>query len=102
MDRKIPDSDRVNVFVTAASDGSISQCSVETVALNHYMSKYKLNRGKPTAIITYFLCIWPAKKLTVNTVSAPCPADVECKLVNCKLYKLPHHDKTGNELPNAK
>lgn len=46
LDRQIPDSDRVNLFVTTYSDGSISQCSVEKVALNHYMSTYKLNRGK--------------------------------------------------------
>ena len=46
MSGNMPESDRTNVFLNADSRGRITTCSVESVAMDHYMTKYDLNKGE--------------------------------------------------------
>jgi len=42
----IPDTGRRNVFIHADDAGRVTARSVESVALDHYMSTYNLSKGE--------------------------------------------------------
>lgn len=67
MNRTIPGSDRVNVFVLADGDG-VAPSSVERVALNYYMDEFNLTEGTRVLLIPSSIVI--LAKVAISTLQS--------------------------------